>query len=320
MLDSTVLTDILGSFVNGSSEGFSVIKDHAESLFGKLVIIEVVLFGIGVALNRIDFKAEIVAKVLAIGFAQFLLFRYVWLVDGLRDGFVTAGLAAGGDHISTAEFLDPSAYMSSGFEQVFSVLESRFEDDTWHLLSAFSMIGLFNLIVLLIMFFAFVAMGFQIFFAVIEFYIVTSLAIILIPFLIVKSTNFMGFRAINGIISNCIKLMVLAFIASLASPVLQELTFSTDQPTLRESVSLAVGALAIALLMWRAPAIAMAFIGGSSGLDFNSSALQPALNATNAAGGITRIAGNAVRASSTAFNSVNQAVRQGANRVSNLIK
>lgn len=320
MLDSTVLTDILGSFVNGSSEGFSVIKDHAESLFGKLVIIEVVLFGIGVALNRIDFKAEIVAKVLAIGFAQFLLFRYVWLVDGLRDGFVTAGLAAGGDHLNTAEFLDPSAYMSSGFEQVFSVLESRFEDDTWHLLSAFSMVGLFNLIVLLIMFFAFVAMGFQIFLAVIEFYIVTSLAIILIPFLIVKSTNFMGFRAINGIISNCIKLMVLAFIASLASPVLQELTFSTDQPTLRESVSLAVGALAIALLMWRAPAIAMAFIGGSTGLDFNSSALQPALNATNAAGGITRIAGNAVRASSSAFNTVNQAVKQGANRVSNLIK
>jgi type IV secretion system protein TrbL len=170
------------------------------------------------------------------------------------------------------------------------------------------------------MFFAFVAMGFQIFFAVIEFYIVTSLAIILIPFLIVKSTNFLGFRAINGILSNCIKLMVLAFIASLAAPVLQDLAFSTDQPTLRESVSLAVGALAIALLMWRAPAIAMAFIAGSSGLDFNSSALQPMLNASNAASGVSRMAGNVMRSSSSAFNTVNQAVRQGANRVSNLIK
>src|SRR5271156_4185276 len=119
MLDSTVLTDILGAFVNGSSEGFPLIKDYAESLFAKLIIIEIVLFGIGVALNRIDFKAEIVAKVMAIGFVQFLLFRYVWLVDGLRDGFVDAGLAAGGGHLSTAGFLDPSAYMSSGFEKVF---------------------------------------------------------------------------------------------------------------------------------------------------------------------------------------------------------
>lgn len=319
MLDSTVLTDILGSFVNGSSQGFPVIKGYAESLFRQLVIIEIVLFGIGVALNKIDFKAEIVAKVLAVGFAQFLLFRYVWLVDSLRNGFVTAGLAAGGDHLNIAEFLDPSAYMSSGFEQVFFVLEGRFEDGTWHFLSTFSMVGFFNLIVLLIMFFAFVAMGFQIFFAVIEFYIVTSLAIILIPFLILKSTNFLGFRAINGIISNCIKLMVLAFIASLAAPVIQELTFSTSDPTLRESVSLAVGALAMALLMWRAPTMAMAFIAGSSGLDFNSSALQPVLTAANATG-VSGLTNTVMHASKTTLNTVTKAVRQGANRVSNYIK
>jgi len=254
---------------------------------------------------------------MAIGFVQFLLFRYVWLVDGLRDGFVDAGLAAGGGHLNTAEFLDPSAYMSSGFEKVFSVLEGRFEEGTWHFLSTFSMVGLFSLIILLVMFFAFVAMGFQIFFAVIEFYIVTSLAIILIPFSIVKSTSFLGFRAINGIISNCIKLMVLAFVASLASPVLQELTFSTADPTLRESVSLAVGSLAIALLMWRAPAIAMAFIAGSSGLDFNSSALQPTLSAANAAGGFVRLSAGAMKAPA---NVAAKAVRQGANRALDFVK
>ncbi len=320
MLDSTILTDILGSFVNGSSEGFPVIKGYAEGIFTKLMIIEIVLFGIGVALNRIDFKAEVVSKILAIGFAQFLLFQYVWLVDGLRDGFVDAGLAAGGRHLNTAEFLDPSAYISSGFDKVFSVLEGRFEDGTWHFLSTFSMIGLFNLLILLVMFFAFVAMGFQIFFAVIEFYIVTSLAIILIPFLIVKQTNFIGFRAINGIISNCIKLMVLAFIASLASPVLQELTFSAPDPTLRESVSLAVGALAIALLMWRAPTIALAFIAGSSGLDFNSSALQPVLASANAGGAVQGMTSRIISSGSSTINTVTKAVRQGANRVSTIIK
>lgn len=320
MLDSTILTDILGSFVNGSSEGFPVIQSYAESIFSKLIIIEVVMFGIGVALGRIDFKAEIVAKVLAIGFAQFLLFRYVWLVDGLRNGFVDAGLAAGGGHLTTPEFLDPSAYITAGFEKVFSVMEGRFEDGAWHFLSTFSMVGLFSLIVLLIMYFAFVAMGFQIFFAVIEFYIITSLAIIFIPFLILQKTSFLGFRALNGILSNCIKLMVLAFVASLASPVIEELTFSTMEPTMRESVSLAVGALAIALLMWRAPNIAVSFISGTSGLDFNSSALQPTLAAANATTGIGRLASGAVSASRSVVTTVSQAARQGANRVSNLIK
>lgn len=114
--------------------------------------------------------------------------------------------------------------------------------------------------------------------------------------------------------------MVLAFIASLASPVIHELTFTTGDPTLRESVSLAVGALAIALIMWRAPAIAMAFIAGSTSLDFNSSALQPALSAGNGAMGISRVVSGAARASGSALNTVAQAARQGANRVSNFIK
>lgn len=320
MLDSMVLTDILGAFVNGSSKGFPVIKGYAESLFTKLLIIEICLFGIGVALNKIDFKGEIVAKVLAIGFVQFFIFRYVWLVDTLRDGFVHAGLAAGGNFLSVSGFLDPSAYISSGFDKVFSVIEGRFIEDSWQFLSIFSMLGFFSLIILVVMFFAFVAMGFQIFFAVVEFYIVTSLAIILIPFLLIQKTNFLGFRAINGILSNCIKLMVLAFIASLASPVLEGLAFSSLEPTLRESMSLTVGALAVSLLMWRAPSVAMAFISGSNGLDFNSSALQPILTAATAGGGFRNFASQAASAGSSAFKNVSKAVQSGVSIVKSAIK
>ncbi len=318
MSDSTMLTDILGAFVNGSSEGFLVIKGYAESVFIKLLIIEVVLFGIGIALGRIDFKAEIVAKVLAIGFVQFLLFRYVWLVDGLRDGFVQAGLAAGGGHLSPAEFLDPSAYISSGLDKVYSVLESRFSDNGWQFLSMLNMMGHMNLIILLIMFFAFVAMGFQIFLAVLEFYIVTSLAIIMIPFLVLQKTSFLGSRALNGILSNCIKLMVLSFIASLAAPVLQELNFASAEPTIRESINLTVGALAIALIMWRAPTIAMSFISGSSGLDFNTAIVQPLTTAASGAAGVASTAANIGR--SAALKPVMEAARAGANRVQNYIK
>ncbi len=154
-MDSTILTDILGAIVNGASQGFAGIKSNAEGLFNKLLIIEVVLFGIGVALNRIDVQRELVAKVLAIGFVQFLLFRYVWLVDGLRDGFVNAGLTAAGSNLSLPEFLDPSAFMRQGFESIFSVIEGRFEQDTWTFLTSPGLVWLLYGVVLLIMFFAF---------------------------------------------------------------------------------------------------------------------------------------------------------------------
>ncbi len=313
-----MLTDLLGAFVNGSSQGFIVIHGYAESVFFKLLIIELVLFGIGIALGRIDFKTEIVAKVLAIGFVQFLLFRYVWLVDGLRDGFVQAGLAAGGGHMTIEGFLDPSAYINSGMDKVYSVLESRFSDNGWQFLSMLNMLGYMNQIILLIMFFAFFAMGFQIFLAVLEFYIVTSLAIMMIPFLVIQKTSFLGSRALNGILSNCIKLMVLSFIASLAAPVLQELNFASAEPTLRESINLTVGALAVALIMWRAPAIAVAFISGSSGLDFNTAVVQPITSAVSGTAGAARTVASA--GGSAAFNAVSQAVKSGANRVQDYLR
>lgn len=60
----------------------------------------------------------------------------------------------------------------------------------------------------------------------------------------------------------------------------------------------------------------MAFISGSSGLDFNSSGLQPTLNAVNVGSGITRAAGESVRSAGSTMSSVNNAVRTGGQIVS----
>lgn len=314
-MDSTILTDILGAIVNGASQGFAGIKSNAEGLFNKLLIIEVVLFGIGVALNRIDVQRELVAKVLAIGFVQFLLFRYVWLVDGLRDGFVNAGLTAAGSNLSLPEFLDPSAFMRQGFESIFSVIEGRFEQDTWTFLTSPGLVWLLYGVVLLIMFFAFAAIGLQIFLSVAEFYLVSSLAIILIPFLVLQRTSFLGLRAINGLIAICIKLMVIAFVASISAPVLEILNFANSEPTIKESMSLTVGALAIALLMWRAPAIAMSLISGGGGLDVNSTILEPAFRGANLMAGAGSFMGRAASAGGTAVKSVAKAASQGVSHV-----
>lgn len=315
MMDSTILTDILAAIVNGASQGFGEIKGNAEGLFEKLVILEVVLFGIGVALNRIDVQRELVAKVLAIGFVQFLLFRYVWLVDGLRDGFVSAGLSAAGDNLSVSEFLDPSATMRIGFENIFTFIEERFDEGTWTFLTSPGLIWLLYGTTLLIMFFAFAAIGLQIFLTVAEFYLVSTLAIILIPFMVVQRTSFLGLRAINGLIGICIKLMMLAFIASLAMPVLEILNFSSSEPSIKEAMSLTVGALAIALLMWRAPIIAMTLISGAGGLDVNNTILEPIFSGGNMATGAGHMAQRAASFGGRAISGVAKAVSQGVNHV-----
>src|SRR5580704_6553560 len=125
MPDSSILTDILGSYVNGAAEGFSVLKEYAYSLFNKLLIIEIVLFGIALTLDKIDLTSGIIYKALTIGFIQFLLFQYAWLIDGIRDGFVQAGLAASGNKMSVPQFLDASSYMSFGWHQITKIVSNK---------------------------------------------------------------------------------------------------------------------------------------------------------------------------------------------------
>lgn len=311
-MDSSILTDILSAIVNAASVGFDNVRTNAEDLFYKLLLIEIILFGIGIALNRIDIQREFVAKVLAIGFVQFLLFRYVWIVDSLRDGFVGVGLHAAGDNISISEFLDPSAFIEIGFTKVFELIETRLTDQgIWNLLTTPGFVWFFHAIVLLLIFFAFAAVGLQIFLAVAEFYLISTLTIILIPFLVLQRTSFLGLRALNGLIAICIKLMVIAFIASLAAPVIELLTITSVEPTIKESMSLAVGALAMALLMWRAPAIAMTLISGTGGTDAGSTFLSPAFKGTNVVGGAAQIISQAVGRMGGVANSVAKAVSTG---------
>jgi type IV secretion system protein TrbL len=318
-MDSSILTEILGGYVDGASQGFPVIKDYAHSLFNKLLIIEVVLFGMGLALGKIDFKTEIVAKILAIGFVQLLLLRYVWLVDGLRDGFLSAGLAAAGGNLSVSQFLDPSSYVLSGFEQVFSIVGERFDHGLWTYLSTPGAVWFLYGLALLVMFLAYVGIGLLIFLTVVEFYLISSLAIILLPFLILQKTSFLGMRAINSLLGICIKLMVIAFVSGLSVPVLELLALSNDEPTIKEAMSLAIGALSIALIMWKTPSIAMSMIAGGGGLDVNSTIVQPMMSAINMVGGSAHMGSRLATFSNKALSSVGKAASEGVRHARSIV-
>lgn len=320
MLDSSILTDILSAYVTGASQGFPIIQGYAHSLFYKLLIIEIMLFGIGLALGKIDFRTEIVAKILAIGFVQFLLFRYVWLIDVVRDGFLHAGLAASGNNLSIPEFLDPSSYVTSGFLKIASLMGEQFDRGIWTYLNSPGAIWLLYGLALFTMFVAYVGVGLLIFLVVVEFYLISSLAIILLPFLIVQKTSFLGFRAINSLLSICIRLMVIAFVSGLSVPVFELLTITSNEPTIKEALSLALGALAIALIMWKAPSIALSMIAGSGGLDVNQTIVQPMMSAISTAAQGSGLVSRIGSFSSNAVSSVGKAAAEGVRHAKSIIK
>jgi len=307
--DSNILTSILTSFVNAFSMRFSSIEGYANGLFKSLLLIELIFFGLMYALSGGDILAAFVKKILLIGFFQFLLFKYVWLVDVLMRSFVNAGLQ-GGD-LSMPQLLDPSALIKHGFKLSYGVMQHRLENMSWSNF-AYDAFGLLSYMSIFVMFIAYIVLGLQIFLTMTEYYIITTLAILLIPFGIMKPTFFLAERAINAIIAVCVKLFVLAFVGSISIPVLSNLSFPGPDPTLIESISMMIGVLAIVMITMRAPAIAYSLVNGSSSMDIGNSFIQPLFAASGArqfTQNTASFASNAVNKSSASLKNIIQAAK-----------
>lgn len=302
LINSTILTDILGSFVHAFSLRFSTVHAYANNLLRIFILIELIFFGIYLAIEGGDAIASLFKKILVIGAFQFLVSSYVTLVDALRDSFVGIGLAGqmGAGTLSLSQFLDPSALISHGLTVVYPIFEKQSLMGIIFGGGAFKGLTLLAAIFILL---AFVWMGMQIFLISIEFYIITTLAVVMIPFGLFKPTAFLADRAFGSIFAVCIKLMVLAFVASVSLPVVQGLAFSTDNPTLNESLTLLIGVGAIALIMAKAPLIAVGMISGSAGLDVSNGIVQPVLSAASAAVGAVGAVSGATALLSKLFSS-----------------
>ena len=103
----------------------------------------------------------------------------------------------------------------------------------------------------------FFVMACQVCLAVVEYYLVLTLATCLIPFGMSPHTKFLSEKAIGAVVAVSVKLMVLSFIVSLVSPVLGQLRFSGagGELKLNEIMSMVLVCGMLALVVWRAPGL-----------------------------------------------------------------
>jgi len=146
---------------------------------------------------------------------------------------------------------------------------------------------------------SYILIAWQIFYAVLEFYLITALVGIFLPFGFLEQTKFLAEKAIGAVIASGIKLMVLAFIMAVIEPVLSTLTFSGNL-TLTEiwSALLTVGAMAF--LTWNAPGVAAGLMAGSPSLTAGTAVQNAVVGATGAA----LVAGGMVAATRSAVKSI----------------
>lgn len=265
--DAGILTYILTSFLSVFSGGFGSVLPHAKHLLFLMAGIELTLAALFWALKGENLMVPLIQKTLVIGLFTYFVLNWPSLINAVLSGFVFTGQVAGsgGGGGSLLSLTNPSAIISQGFTAI-SPISAAIAALPWYSVGDLFLLGWAMIFTLI----AFFIIGIQCFITYLEFYIVAVLALILVPFGVFKHTAFLAEKSLGIIISHGVKLMVLAFIISAASPVLASI--STVLPaagtvTIAQAYSILLASMAIAFLAWHAPALAGGMMSGGPSLN-----------------------------------------------------
>jgi type IV secretion system protein TrbL len=273
-LDPGVITNLQNAFAFVLTGGFGRLMPDALSLLAKLAVLELILVATWAWMTEDNLAASLLIKLLWITAFVFLVNIWPYLTQVVMQSFITAGLRGGGGALTLQDFSNPASIARFGLE-VTAVLFAQISRSTGFIaLYSLPMKVIDGLIAFGIVV-AFFVMAIQIFVTFLEFYLVSMLSLILIPFGVWRHTAFIGERGIGVVVAFGIKLMVLAGIMNSMQPILQSIRLSSANPGIGETFSLLLAAWAVAIFAWQAPSVAAGMLAGS-----------PTLTASTAAHGV----------------------------------
>lgn len=278
-MEFNTLTTTLTHFVGVFQGGYGRLQPLINGLLAALAGIDIVLIGFWWALGGGERLAEVIKKVLFLGFWLWFTHAFQSNAKAFVESLINAGLTAGGQAGAYGLLLDPSriaAYGLTATAQLAQALDNVSITDLGDVL-------IFGLSYLVIMA-AFLIMAIQAFLAVLEYYLITAVAGILVPWALLPQTRFMAEKAIGAVVAAGIKLMVLAFIVAVADPVLASIHFTGQEIKLNELWSVILTTGAIAFLAWHAPSLAAGLLAGSPSLGAGAVAQNLSSSAMMAAG------------------------------------
>lgn len=251
----------LSEYRNILDTGFGLLTADVNFLASVLIAISLTFSGLFWAFNSQGADVAFLKKVLMIGFFSFLLNNWSGLVNVVSDSFVELGLRAGGGSLTRAEFFSPSAIASIGvdfwveFGESINALSGPIA--FFNNFGEIAIVFLAGLVVLV----AFFVIALQIFATIVAFKLGTIATFILVPFGLLKHTNFMSERALGWVASYGIKFLALAIVVSLGYNAMSGITISSPIPV---GQALELAFLSV-IFMWMAisgPSLASELITG----------------------------------------------------------
>uniref|UniRef100_B0T9G2 P-type conjugative transfer protein TrbL n=1 Tax=Caulobacter sp. (strain K31) TaxID=366602 RepID=B0T9G2_CAUSK len=270
------LDEYLNRYTTQVGGGFGLLQGDVQAVFASLVIISLGLSGLLWALDENEnVPAALIRKVLLFGFFAWLITGWHAITQTVVNGFAALGLKAGGGSLSVGDLMhSPSKVVIDGLKVAFELLKymGRLASEGMGVgffthLDAILVTGLAAIGIIA----AFVVLGIHIATVIIEFYIVTLIGFVTVPFGILTQTSFLSERAIGYVVAIGVKVMAIAIVISIGEQIFASYIVSPE-PDWSESCGLLIAALFFCMLGFKIPAIAQAQITGGPQLSAGSAA------------------------------------------------
>lgn len=278
--DFNGLTTTLTTFVGAFHGGYGRLSSTINWVLAGLATIDVALMSLWWAVDGGERLSVALKHVLFLGFWGWFTRGFQGIAKWFVETLVTAGLMAGGKSGNFTLLLDPSRIAGYGLTATENLVKAI--SDTagiTHIPETMTYVLCYLAIMA-----AFIIIAIQVFVTVLEYYLITAVAGILVPFGVLPQTRFLSEKAIGAVVSLGIKLMVLAFIMAVADPVLASLKFGSTDIKMNELWAMLLTCATIAFLAWHAPSVASGLLAGSPSLSASTAAQNVTAGAMLAAG------------------------------------
>ncbi len=261
-----VIDTFLNTFTTYIDSGFGLLKGEVAYLSSTLIAIDITLAGLFWAWGADeDVIQRLVRKTLYIGFFAFLITNFNKLSGIVFNSFAGVGLEAGGSSVSTADFLRPGRLAQVGLDAGQPLIDAASQMMGFASFFAnFVQIAVLIISWLLIII-AFFILSVQLFVTLIEFKLTTLAGFVLIPFALFNKTAFLAEKVLGNIVASGVKVMTLAVIVGVGSGLFSQFTtsYGGEQPTIEQTLSVVLAALAMLGLGIFGPGIATGLVSGA---------------------------------------------------------
>lgn len=278
-MNFNLLTSVLTTIVKGLAAAQANLG-RASGVMSGLAIIEIVLAVMWWTLDGASIS-EPFRKLLQITFWVWFATHFPSLAKFFSDSLVQIALSAGGQAGNVGLLLDPSQIAGMALDATLPLVQSIHDAGIGHLADIFLM-GTAYLVLIA----CFFIIACHVALAVIEYYLVVTLATCLIPFGISQHTRFLAEKAMGAVVAVSVKLMVLSFIIALIKPVMAGIHFSSGaggEILLNEALSMCLVCILLAIVVWRAPGLASDLLAASPSLSAGVAGQHITSSVTNAA-------------------------------------